>query len=153
MRSEERRYGGHAFREHVDLSAADTARRAQTGVNMRGIPSQQRPSNATRWTSDRAMVRALDGIERTHAYRRGRTSAESALARGTPPGAVRFVVRVPLRDALGPGWRHEVAGHRATARGVEPSRFTDRSEVVAVWRAKPGGGWALHTCYPLPNNP
>lgn len=146
LRAEER---GHTFERHVDIGPAGTQARAQRLLTERG-PVRQQHADATRWTSDYALARAVDGVERSPEYRTRMTAAEQALSRGEPPQLIRPVVRLPLRDAVGPDWRNAVAGHRADATGVRPIRFPETAQVVAVYRAKPGGGWYIHTCYPLP---
>ncbi|HEX5407643.1 MAG TPA: hypothetical protein VFX16_35685 [Pseudonocardiaceae bacterium] len=145
LRADEGIYGGHTFRTHVDVGPAETHARALRDFDKR--PGRHQP--ATRWTSEQALARAVDSVERSRRYRTKIVSAEADLRRGEPMQTVRPVVRIPLRDALGPDWRSGVAGHRADAGGVRPIRFTDSAEVVVVYRARPGGIWRLHTCYPL----
>jgi len=49
---------------------------------------------------------------------------------GTPPEAVRLVVRVPVKAAVGAGWRHDVAGHHAQRR--RQSRKVAGGELVPL---------------------
>ncbi len=139
LRDEERTYRGHAFRRHVDVGPAETRARAA-----------QSRSDATRWTHETHLARAVGGVERSQEYRRSMAEAEAALRRGQPPQTVRPVVRIPLRQAIGADWSRAVAGHTADRNGVRMTRFTPQAQVVAVYRARPGGGWYLHTCYPTP---
>ena len=153
LREDERKFGGHVFSRHVDVGPGATHSRAQQMLNQRDSRVSHRVADATRWTSERSLVRAVDGVERTQAFKSRMSAAEDALRRGVPPETVRPVVRVPLHDALGPDWRSAVAGHRADATGVRQTTFTRTAEVVAGYRARPGGGWRLHTCYPVPQRP
>ncbi|MDS0132739.1 MULTISPECIES: hypothetical protein [unclassified Amycolatopsis] len=150
LRDEERTYRGHAFRRHVDVGPAETRARAQRAlVDNPGGRAHFR-SNATRWTHETHLARAVGGVERSQEYRRSMAEAEAALRRGQPPQTVRPVVRIPLRQAIGADWSRAVAGHTADRNGVRMTRFTPQAQVVAVYRARPGGGWYLHTCYPTP---
>jgi hypothetical protein len=149
LRADEQRYRSHVFRNHVDIGPSGTRTRALDGFDP-ARPGRSQSSDVTRWTSEHYLARAVMGVERSHDYRTKMTAAEEALRRGEPPHTVRPVVRIPLRDAIGPDWHSGVAGHVADSSGVRPSRFTNSAEVVAVYRARPGGGWYLQTCYPHP---
>jgi hypothetical protein len=149
LRADESRYGGHAFLTHVDVGPAQTARRALE--RYQNPKNRQSYGDATRWTADRALARAVMAVERTKEYRDRTAAAQAALDRGQPASLTRPVVRVAARDALGPDWRQHVAGHRADANGTRPMRFEDDAMVIAVYQPRPGGGWVLHTCYPVPN--
>jgi hypothetical protein len=151
LRADELRHTGHTFSRHVDVGPTQTEQRARQTFADRNGRDRHGVAYATRWTSDRALARAVDGVERSRAHRTKIADGEAALQRGEPPATIRPVVRVPLREALGSAWRSEVAGHQADARGARPVRFADDAEVVAVYRARPGGGWRLHTCYPVPS--
>jgi hypothetical protein len=150
LRAEERAYGGHAFARHVDVGPAETRARAQRALVDPATGRAHLRSDATRWTAEVHFARAVDSVERSQEYRNRIAQAEAALRRGEPPQTVRPVVRIPLRQALGADWSRAVAGHTADPTGVRTSRFTSRAEVVAVYRARPNGGWFLHTCYPTP---
>lgn len=150
LRVEERAYHGHAFKTHVDVGPADTRVRAQSALPDPRTARAHLRSDATRWTADVHLARATDSVERSKAYRDQMTQADAALRRGQPPQTVRVVVRMPLRQALGADWSRAVAGHTADPSGVRPTRFTPRAQVVAVYRARPNGGWFLYTCYPTP---
>jgi hypothetical protein len=149
LRADENTHGGHAFRAHVDVGPTETARRAQQ--RYQDPANRQSYGDATRWTSDRALTRAVMAVEHTQQYRDKTAAAQAALDRGQPTSLARPVVRVAARDALGPDWRQQVAGHRADANGVRPMRFHDDAMLIAVYRPRPGGGWRLHTCYPVPD--
>ncbi|MTD54788.1 hypothetical protein [Amycolatopsis pithecellobii] len=150
LRADERAYGGHTFQRHVDIGPAGTRERALRILAAHDGAGCHRAGDATRWTSEHALARAVGGVERSPEYRKRLASAEDAIRRGEPPQTVRPVVRVRLADVLGPAWRSGVAGHRADATRVQPTRFGAGAQVVAVYRARPGGGWVLHTCYPVP---
>lgn len=151
LRADERTYRSHVFERHVDIGPATTQERAGRKFAAQSEAAQHRPSHATRWTSDRHLARAVDGIERSSAYRTAIVSAKTATEqRGEAPQTIRPVIRLPLRDVLGPDWRSAVAGHSADRTGVRPARFTDTADVVAVYRHRPGVGWILYTCYPTP---
>lgn len=152
LRAREVRDGGHAFSRHVDVSGVDTARRATREFSTSDGKGRNRPTNATRWTSDLAMARAVDHIQRSREFRDRSRAKGRLLENGANPDTIRFAIRVPLTDALGGEWRRHVAGHIADAQSVRPARFGPRSEVVAVFRARPAGGWSLHTCYPTTGN-
>jgi hypothetical protein len=150
LRAEERVYGGHAFARHVDIGPAETRARAQRALLDPTTARVHFRSDATRWTADVHLTRAVGGVERSQEYRDRITQAEAALRRGEPPQTVRLVVRIPLRQALGTDWSRAVAGHSADPTGVRMTRFSPQAAVVAVYRARPNGGWFLHTCYPTP---
>ena len=139
LREDELKYGGHAVSRHVDVSAADTARRAQetlTSANGRG---DHRRSDSTRWVDDVSLARAVDCVERTDAYRKERAAKEAELRNGAPPEAVRLKVQVPIEGMFEGDFRRKVAGHAPDAQGVRPSRFNSQTQVVAIWQPKPGG--------------
>lgn len=150
LRAEERAYGGHTFGRHVDVGPAYTWARVQRELVDRTTGLSHFRSDATRWTSEVYLARAVDGIERSTEYRRSMAASETELRRGQPPPTVRPLVRVPLRQAIGADWSRAVAGHTADPAGIRMTRFGPRAAVVAVYRARPGGGWYLHTCYPTP---
>jgi hypothetical protein len=149
LRADEITYGGHAFRTHVDVGPTETARRAL--VRYQDPANRQSYGDATRWTSDRALTRAAIAVEQTREYRDSTAAAQAALDRGQQASLTRPVVRVAARDALGPDWSRQVAGHRADANGVRPMHFEDDAMLIAVYRPRSGGGWILHTCYPVPD--
>lgn len=149
LRADEARNGGHAFCRHVDVSRADTYRRASVEYSTRDGRGRNHPTNATRWTNERALARAVDRVERSQQYIDRSQAKARQLSRGDAPETVRFSVRLPLAQALGPRWHQEVEGHTADGTGVRRARFNPSSEVVAVFRATTAtGGWTLHTCYP-----
>jgi hypothetical protein len=150
LRAEERAYGGHVFDRHVDVGPEYTSARAQRALVDPATGRAHPRSNATRWTTEIYLARAVDGVERSQEYRNRISQAEAALRRGEPPETIRPVVRIPLRQALSADWSRAVAGHAADPAGVRMIRFTPHAEVIAVYRARPGGGWFLHTCYPTP---
>ena len=130
----------HTFREHVDATDQELARRARTGVNARG-QHRDAPPHATRWTSDTACVRAAAAVLRSPEAQEQRRQALAG-------GGLEFGGRVPLRTALGPGWRDDVYGRSRASGGAEASRWPPDSRVFALWRKQPDGQWHLYTCYP-----
>ena len=138
---------GHAFREHVDVTEQQLARRAATGINARGHRDDFTPEHATRWQSGAACVIAADRIWHTPEARRQRDEIEARIRAGqrTKQG---FDGRVPLSQALGPGWRDDVYGLSRESQGRKPSEWRTDSQAVAVFRRQVDGRWHLYTCYP-----
>jgi hypothetical protein len=148
LRDDERRFGGHTFSRHVDVGPAQTQLRAQ---ELARNPKHS-GGDATRWTSERGLTRAVMRVERSQEYRDKIAAAQAVLDRGEPAVLARPVVRVSARTALGPDWRQQVSGYRADADGkVRTLHFEDDAMLVAVYRPRPGGGWRLHSCYPVSN--
>jgi hypothetical protein len=143
----ERYQFGHTVVEHVDVGDDQLARRAATGVNARGQPG--RPTDASRWTSDAAAMRAAERLWCSAEARQRKERAEEQVRSGTllRQDAV-VAVRRPLPEVLGPTWRGGVYGRSRASNGQEAIRFTARSSARAVWRMRPDGRWYLYTCFP-----
>lgn len=152
QRAREARGEGHAFAEHRDVTLRQLERRIVEGVNARGLRERRPPSDATRWRSDRALVRSADAVWRSDDARAGRRRQVELYRQGRIRRAdMRFSAVVPLRDALGPGWRDEVEGRSREPGGrTRPTRFSSTATVMAVWRVGADGRWHLVTCFPKP---
>jgi hypothetical protein len=138
---------GHAFREHVDVTDQELQRRAATGINARGRPEDFIPEHATRWQSEAACMIAADRIWHTPEARQQRKEIDAKIRAGEPT-KLGFDGRVPLSQALGPGWRDDVYGRSRESHGLKPSQWRTDSQAVAVFRKQADGRWYLYTCYP-----
>jgi hypothetical protein len=148
MRANEKRNGGHTFREHVDVGPADTAQRARIGKRARGGIDTRNIRDATRWTSERAAARAAERLWRDPQTQRRLASEMARYRAGAPVASMHVGARMPLHDAVGGNWRKHVAGHSVTSRGMVESRFTERSQAVGHWLMNDQGQWYLDTCFP-----
>jgi hypothetical protein len=135
---------GHGFREHVDVTKEELARRAATGINARGDKNKI-PEHATRF-SEAASVITTDLLWRMPKAQQRRNEIEANLREGRP-ARPSFTVRAPLSLVLGPDWRDDVYGRSSASGGLETSQWRADSEAVVTFR-KQGGTWYQHTCYP-----
>jgi hypothetical protein len=133
----------HVFREHVEATDQQLARRAATGVNARGQQERFRAEDATRWQSADAMATVVYRLENSPHYEQAKADAERY-------NLVRFSVRRPLHEVLGPGWRADVYGRSRASSGRQASQWNAASDAVAVWKKQSDGKWHLLTCYPQP---
>lgn len=133
----------HAFREHVEATDQQLARRAATGVNARGQQEKFRALDATRWQSADAMATAVYRLERSPHFEQARANAERHNLAG-------FALRRPLQEVIGPGWRADVYGRSRASGGRQASQWNAASNMVAVYRRRSDGQWHLLTCYPEP---
>jgi len=149
-REKERKHSrwGHAFREHVDATDEQLARRAAAGVNARGQQEDSIPDDATRWQSDAASVITTDRLWRTPEAQQVRNEIDYRIQAGLPTRHS-FTVRAPLSKVLGPNWRDDVYGRSKSSHGLQATQWRTDSQAVAVFRKQADDGrWHLHTCYP-----
>lgn len=129
-------------------------RRVTTGINARGERDPRMPTrDATRWCSDRALLRTAEAVWDSDTGRTARDRQEQLHREGKiRRSEMKFAATVSLREALGPEWRAEVEGRSMAglAGTARPTRFSEDARGLACWRMGADDHWYLVTCFPKP---
>ena len=104
--------------------------------------------NATKFTSEKALVKAEEFVKNSQEYK-------NALNQAMSTGQTRFeVTEIKLEDVYGANYKNEVfgktrIGSKNNPTGVIETDFTNGT-ITSVFKKDASGKWTLHTMYPEP---